>query len=77
MRPVHLSRRCRALLPRLKPVVNCMSNYASVLNEFLMLGNVATQFESKLEFDPVATKIEGNAEADALLCCEYRQNWTL
>jgi len=42
-------------------------DYASALNEFLMLGNVATQFEEPLEFDPAAMKIANNAEADALL----------
>jgi hypothetical protein len=52
-------------------------DYASALNEFLMLGNVATQFEGKLEFDPVAMKILNNPEADALLRCEYRQGWSL
>jgi predicted dehydrogenase len=52
-------------------------DYADALNEFLMLGNVATQFESPLEFDPFAMKIVNNAEADALLRCEYRQGWTL
>jgi hypothetical protein len=52
-------------------------DYASALNEFLMLGNVATQFEGSLEFDPVAMKVAGNAEADALLQCEYRQGWSL
>ncbi len=52
-------------------------DYASALNEFLMLGNVATQFEQKLDFDPLAMKILNNAEADALLGCEYRRGWTL
>jgi uncharacterized protein YukE len=52
-------------------------DYASALNEFLMLGNVATQFEGKLEFDPVAMKIINNAEADVLLRSEYRQGWSL
>ena len=52
-------------------------DYASALNEFLMLGNVATQFEDKLEFEPVAMKIVNNAEADALLRCEYRPGWSL
>jgi len=52
-------------------------DYASALNEFLMLGNVATQFEGKLEFDPVAMKIINNAQADALLRCKYRQGWSL
>lgn len=52
-------------------------DYADALNEFLMLGNVATQFESALEFDPAAMKIVNNPAADALLRCEYRQGWTL
>ena len=52
-------------------------DYASALNEFLMLGNVATQFEGPLEFDVAAMKIANDAEADALLRCEYRQGWSL
>lgn len=52
-------------------------NYADALNEFLMLGNVATQFETALEFDPLALRIVNHPEADALLRCEYRPGWTL
>jgi hypothetical protein len=54
-------------------------DYADALNEFLMLGNVATQFENgtQLEFDPAALKVVNNAEADALLRCEYRPGWML
>lgn len=52
-------------------------DYADALNEFLMLGNVATQFESALQFDPVAMQIVNNSAADALLRCEYREGWTL
>ncbi|MGA2034126.1 MAG: Gfo/Idh/MocA family oxidoreductase [Thermoguttaceae bacterium] len=52
-------------------------DYASALNEFLMLGNVATQFEGKLDFEPIAMKIVNNPEADAALHCEYRNGWTL
>ncbi len=52
-------------------------DYAGALNEFLMLGNVATQFESQLEFDPVTMKIVNNPAADALLRSEYRPGWTL
>jgi len=42
-----------------------------------MLGNVATQFEDQLEFDPVAMKIVNNTQADALLRSEYRMGWSL
>jgi len=52
-------------------------DYADALNEFLMLGNVATQFDGPLEFNPVAMKIVNNPAADALLRSEYRQGWTL
>jgi hypothetical protein len=52
-------------------------DYASALNEFLMLGNVATQVEGKLKFDPIAMKIVNNTKADALLRSEYRQGWSL
>ena len=52
-------------------------DYASALNEFLMLGNVATQVEDKIEFDPVGMNIVSNARADALLRSQYRQGWSL
>ena len=52
-------------------------DYASALNEFLMLGNVATQVEGRIDFDPIAMKIVNNAQADALLRSEYRQGWSL
>lgn len=52
-------------------------DYASALNEFLMFGNLATQFEETLEFDPMAMKIVNNNEADALLRSEYREEWRL
>jgi hypothetical protein len=52
-------------------------DYADALNEFLMLGNVSTQFDTALDFDPVQMKIVNNPEADALLRCEYRKDWTL
>ena len=52
-------------------------DYASALNEFLMLGNVATQSEDMLEFDPISMKILNNDQADALLRSEYRQGWSL
>jgi hypothetical protein len=51
--------------------------YAAPLTEFLMLGNVATQVEGRLEFDPGACKVVNNAEADSLLRSEYREGWLL
>jgi predicted dehydrogenase len=52
-------------------------DYAGPFSEFLMLGNMATQFEAELEYDPVAGKILNNAEANKTLSYEYREGWTL
>jgi hypothetical protein len=57
------------------PVANF--GYSATLNEFLMLGTVATQFEGQLEYDPVAGKIRNSADADKTLSYEYRTGWTL
>jgi len=43
----------------------------------VVLGNVATQFEGPLEFEPVTMRITNNAEADAALRCAYREGWSL
>jgi predicted dehydrogenase len=54
-------------------------DYADALNEFLMLGNVATQIErgTALEFDPVEMRIVNHPAANVLLRSEYRPGWTL
>jgi hypothetical protein len=52
-------------------------NYSGPLTEFNMLGNVATQFEGTLEFDPLAGRIQNNEEADQALGGEYREGWSL
>ena len=52
-------------------------DYAGPLSEFLMLGNLSTQFSTELEYDPVAGRIVNSPEADALLGYEYRKGWTL
>jgi hypothetical protein len=52
-------------------------DFAARLSEFLMLGNVATQFPGELEYDPVAGKITNQAAANEALSCEYRQGWKL
>ena len=56
-----------------------MSNfdYAAPLIEFLMLGNVATQFPQELTFDPSTCKIVNHQEANAALQREYRRGWSL
>ena len=52
-------------------------NYADPLAEFVLLGNVATQFEGKIEFDPAAMKVVNNDKADGALRREYREGWSL
>jgi predicted dehydrogenase len=51
--------------------------YAVPLNEFLMLGNVATQIEGAFTFHPLACRIVDNEEADGLLRPRYRDGWSL
>ena len=51
--------------------------YSSPLTQFVLLGNVATQFEARLEFDPLAMKIVNVSEANKALKREYRQGWSL
>jgi hypothetical protein len=51
--------------------------YAAPLNEFLQVGNLATQFEGPLEFDPLACRVTNHAEADAALEIRYRDGWSL
>ncbi len=52
-------------------------NYSGPLAEFVLLGNVATLFSRKIEFDPLACKIVNNPEADKALRREYREGWSL
>ena len=52
-------------------------DYAAPLNEFLQMGNLATQFEGPLEFDPRTCRVTNHAEADAALEVKYREGWKL
>ena len=52
-------------------------DYSGPLTEFILSGNVATQFEEPLEFDPVAGRFVDNDKANALMHFEYRKGWTL
>ncbi|HUT37495.1 MAG TPA: Gfo/Idh/MocA family oxidoreductase [Planctomycetota bacterium] len=50
---------------------------AGPYTEMMLLGNVATQFDAELEYDPLEGKIVNNAGADALLRRPYREGWSL
>ncbi len=52
-------------------------NYADPMTEFVLLSNVATQFERPLEFAPAAFRFTDNATADQCLGREYRKGWSL
>jgi hypothetical protein len=52
-------------------------NYAGPLAEFVLLGNVATQFTDPIEYDPVNMKVTNNEKADAALRRDYRKGWEL
>ena len=56
-----------------------MSNfdYAGPLAEFALLGNVATQFDHTIEYEPLSMKIVNSVEADKALRREYREGWAL
>jgi len=58
------------------PTLSNFSNTGPFI-ELLMLGNVATQFEGELEYDPLEGKVVNSAEADALVHPEYREGWSL
>ena len=62
-----------------KPEI-AMSNfdYAGMLAETVLLGNVAIRAEGKkLEWDGPACLIKNNSEANTFLKSEYRKGWTL
>ena len=52
-------------------------NYATPLAEFLHLGNLATQFDHAIEFDPLVCRIVDDPEADSALSRDYREGWEL
>lgn len=45
--------------------------------EMLTLGNVATQLEGELEYDPLAGRVTNHPEAEGRLRPPYRDGWTL
>lgn len=56
-----------------------MSNfdYGAVLAEFVLLGNVATQFDRPIAYDPIAMQCVGDEEANAALRREHRPGWAI
>lgn len=56
-----------------------MSNfdYGAVLTEFVLLGNLATQFNRAIVYDPIKMKCIGDDEATAALRRDHRAGWTI
>jgi hypothetical protein len=52
-------------------------DYGGVLTEFILLGNVATQFDRPIEYDPLTTQCIGDDEATAALRREHRPGWEI
>ena len=53
------------------------ADYGSLLTEWLLLGNVATQTEGAIEYDPRAGRVVNNESANRLCKALYREGWTL
>lgn len=47
------------------------------LSELLMLGNVATQFDRALVYEPAKGQFAGDEAANSLIRYKYREGWTL
>lgn len=52
-------------------------DYASVLTEAMLLGNVAVRAGVPIDYDGKNGRVTNNALADRLLATEYRDGWTL
>jgi hypothetical protein len=56
-----------------------MSNFefAGLVTEVVLLGNVALLTGEKIEFDPATMKAKGCPEAERYIRREYRKGWSL
>ncbi len=52
-------------------------NYAAMLTETILLGNIAIKAGKKLEWDGPALKFKNSPDADKLIKREYRKGWEL
>ena len=51
--------------------------YASMLSEICLLGNVAKRINGRIEWDAAAMKVTNSDAANALIAPAYRDGWTL
>jgi predicted dehydrogenase len=59
------------------PPALCNFDYAGLLTECVLLGNVAYRSGKKIEWDSAALKAKNCPEADPFLRREYRKGWSL
>lgn len=60
-----------------EPACSNFVDYGSLQTEFLLLGNIATQVEGPIEYDPLASRVTNNSAANALGRANYREGWVL
>ena len=59
------------------PAAMSQFDYGAVLSEFVLLGNLATQFERPIQYDPVAMQCVGDEQADQALRRDHRKGWEI
>ena len=55
----------------------CDFEWAKLITEFVLLGNLAVRTGKSVAFDPEAFRVRGNDAADALLRLKYHNGWSL
>ena len=55
----------------------CDFEWAKLITEFVLLGNLAVRTGKSVAFDPEAFRVKGNDAADALLRLKYHNGWSL
>ena len=60
-----------------EPACSNFVDYGSQLTEFLLLGNIATQFDKPIQYDPLNGKVLDHERANKLCLANYREGWAL
>ena len=55
----------------------CNFDWALLITEFVLLGNLAVRTGRAVAFDPKAMRVANNSAADALLRLKYHNGWSL
>jgi predicted dehydrogenase len=60
-----------------EPACSNFVDYGSLLTEFLMLGNITTQVEGPIEYDPLVGRVTNSEAANKLCQANLREGWRL